>query len=151
MEFTEYQDLLPLEILETVQNIHAELSAIGFTEEIKEAKSGPVLSYMKDRKVLLNYVYRKSGIKVRLYAAEISAYEDCLAVLPDSMKTELKKATDCKKLNGLTCTPTCPGGYTYTLDGELLKKCRSTAFLMTLNQKTAENIQTLILREAEQR
>ena len=55
MEFTEYQDLLPSEILETVQNIHAELSAIGFTEEIKEGKSGPVLSYIKDRKVLLNY------------------------------------------------------------------------------------------------
>ena len=67
MEFTEYQDLLPSEILETVQNIHAELSAMGFTEEIREAKSGPVLSYMKDRKALLNYGYRKSGIKVRLY------------------------------------------------------------------------------------
>ena len=151
MEFTEYQDLLPIEIRETVQNIHAELSAMDFTEEIKEAKSGPVLSYMKDRKVLLNYVYRKSGIKVRLYAAGIAAYGYCLAALPDSMKTELKKATDCKKLNGLPCTPTCPGGYTYTLDGELLKKCRSTAFLMTLNQKTAEYIQTLILREAGER
>ncbi len=84
---------------------------MGFTEEIKEAKSGPVLSYM----------------------------------------TELKKATDCKKRNGLTCTSTCPGEYTYTLDDELLKKCRSMAFLMTLNQKTAEYIQTLILREAGER
>ena len=111
MKFTEYQDLLPSEILETVQSIHAELSKMGFAEDIKEAKSGPVLSYIKDKKVLLNYVYRKSGIKVRLYAAGIAAYEDCLAVLPDSMKAELKKATDCKKLNGLTCTPTCPGGY----------------------------------------
>ena len=151
MTFAEYQDLLPLEILETVQNIHAELLAMGFMEEIKEAKSGPVLSYTKDKKALLNYVYRKSGIKVRLYAGGIAAYEDCLAVLPDSMKAEFKKATDCKKLNGLTCTPTCPGGYTYTLDGELLKKCRSMAFLMTLNQKTAGYIQTLILREAGER
>ena len=151
MKFAEYQELLPLEILETVQSIHAELLAMGFTEEIKEAKSGPVLSYMKDKKVLLNYVYRKNGIKVRLYAAGIAAYEDCLAVLPDSLKAELKKATDCKKLNGMTCSPTCPGGYTYTLDGELLKKCRSMAFLMTLNQKTAEYIQTLILREAGER
>ena len=151
MKFTEYQDLLPMEILETVQSIHAELSKMGFTEDIKEAKSGPILSYIKDKKVLLNYVYRKSGIKVRLYAAGIAAYEDCLAVLPGSMKTELKKAADCKKLNGLPCTPTCPGGYTYTLDGELLKKCRSTAFLMTLNQKTAGYIQTLILREAGER
>ena len=46
---------------------------------------------------VIAYVYRKSGIKVRLSAAGIAAYEDCLAVLPDSMKAELKKATDCKK------------------------------------------------------
>ena len=151
MEFAEYKDLLPSGIRETVQNIHAELSAMGFTAEIREAKSGPVLSYKKDRKVLLNCVYRKSGIKVRLYAAGIAAYEDRLAVLPDSMKAELKKAADCKKLNGLTCTPTCPGGYTYMLDGELLKKCRSMAFLMTLDQKTAEAVQTLILCEAGER
>ena len=38
MKYTEYQDLLPSEILENVQNIHAELSTMGFTEEIKEAK-----------------------------------------------------------------------------------------------------------------
>ena len=151
MKYTEYQDLLPSEILETVQNIHTALSAMGFKEEIREAKSGPVLSYIKDGKSLLNCVYRKSGIKVRLYAAGIAAYEDCLAALPDSMKAELKKAADCKRLNGLTCTPACPGGYAYTLDGELLKKCRSMAFLMTLNQKTAEYIQTLVLREAGER
>ena len=48
MKFAEYQDLLPSEMLETVRNIHAELLAMGFTEEIREAKSGPVLSYIKD-------------------------------------------------------------------------------------------------------
>ena len=151
MTFAEYQALLPSENLETVQDIHAALSAMGFTEEIREAKSGPVLSYVKDRKVLLNYVFRKSGIKVRLYAAGAAAYEESLAALPDSMKAELKKAGDCKKLNGLPCAPTGPGGYTYTLDGELLKKCRSTAFLMTPDKKTAESIRTLILREAGER
>ena len=151
MKYAEYPDLQTQETIETVQNIHAVLSTMGFTEEIKEAKSSPILSYTKDRKALLNYVYRKSGIKVRLYAAGIAAYEDCLSALPDSMKAELKKAADCKKLNGLTCTPACPGGYTYTLDGVLLKKCRSMAFLMTLNQKTAGYIQTLILREAGER
>ena len=39
---------------------------------------------------VIAYVYRKSGIKVRLYAGGIAAYEDCLAVLPDSMKAEFK-------------------------------------------------------------
>ncbi len=151
MTFTEYIELLPQEIRETVQNINTELYAMGFSLDIKEAKSGPILSYAKDKKALLNYVYRKSGIKVRLYAAHISKYESCLATLPDTMKNEFKKATDCKKLNGLPCTPTCPGGYTYSLDGEMLKKCRSMAFLMTLNQKTSGYIQHLVLCEARER
>ena len=72
---------------------------------------------------------QESGIKVRLYAGGTAAYKDCLATIPDSMKAELKKATDCKKLNGLTCTPTCPGGYTYTLDGGLLKNAAVWRFL----------------------
>ena len=124
---------------------------MGFAEEIREAKSGPVLSYAKDGKALLNCVHRKNGIKARLYAAGIAACEDCLAVLPDSMKAELKKAAGCKKLNGPACTPACPGGYACTPDGKLLKKSRGTAFLMTLNQMTAGHIQTLILREAGER
>ena len=67
---------------------------MGFTEEIKETKSGLVLSYMKDKKVLFNYVYRKSGINVRLYAAEIAAYEDCLTMLQDSMKGSSRKVRE---------------------------------------------------------
>ena len=43
------------------------------------------------REALFNRVYRKSGIKARLYAAGIATYEDCLDVLPDSVKAELKK------------------------------------------------------------
>ena len=45
MNFSEYKELLPFEIAETVQSMHEELSAMGFATEIKEAKSGPVLSY----------------------------------------------------------------------------------------------------------
>ena len=48
MKFAEYQDMLPSEMLETVRNIHAELLAMGFTEEIKEAKNNPILSYTKN-------------------------------------------------------------------------------------------------------
>ena len=151
MTFNEYLKLMPIEIHNTIQDIHSELSDMGFIEEIKEAKSGPVLSYAKDKKVLLNYVYRESSIKVRLYATNISKYEKRLIKLPDKMKAELKKANDCKKLNGLNCTPTCQGGYTYTLDGEVLKKCKSMAFLMNMNFESLEYVYDLIIHEAKER
>ena len=53
MKSAEYQDLLPSEMLETVRNIYAELLAMGFTEEIKEAKSGHknqwLMAYFRSR------------------------------------------------------------------------------------------------------
>ena len=33
---------------------------------------------------------------------------------------------------GKTCSPTCPTGYTFVMDGVEYKKCRSMAFLPTL-------------------
>ena len=43
------------------------------------------------------------------------------------------------------------GGYAYTLGGEVLKKCRSMTFLMSLNETTSAQIHDLILCEAKER
>ena len=39
-----------------------------------------------------------------------------------NMKADIRKSGDCKKLSGLNCSPTCSGGYQFTMDGEELKK-----------------------------
>lgn len=61
-------------------------------------------------------------MKMRIYAQSIGEHSEILADLPEKMKTDVKKAGDCKKLNGMTCSPTCSGGYSFTMDGEELKK-----------------------------
>ena len=81
---------------------------------------------------LLNYVFRKTGVKVRIYAAGIGEYSGILSDFPDHMKKDIIKAGDCKKLSGLKCTPTCTGGYAFRMDDTDYKKCKNMAFFHSL-------------------
>lgn len=140
---------IPTEMQEFVINLDALLEEKGSKREIKSAKQGFVTSYSNPNtgKVLLNYVFRKTGVKMRIYAAGVGNYDSILNAFPVKMKKEITKATDCKKLTGGTCSPTCPGGYTFTMDGEEYRKCRSMAFLHNLNQESSTYILELLKSE----
>lgn len=127
------------------------LSEKGSSRTIRTAKSGYVTSYSspKSGKALLNYVFRKSGVKMRIYAEHIGEHSEILSVFPDNMKSDVKKAGDCKKLTGFTCSPTCPGGYRFVMDGVEYKKCKNTAFFHSLTEKNFEHILKLIKAEIE--
>lgn len=120
--------------------------------EVKEAKQGYVVSYsyMKDKKkiALMNYVFRKSGMLVRIYARHISMYQNILDTFPNKMKKEMIKAVDCKRLNGISeCSPTCTAGYNYILDGANYKKCKNSAFFWLINEESKELIEQMIVKE----
>lgn len=85
-----------------------------------------------------------------MYAAHIGIYQQILDALPDVMKKEIIKATDCKKLNGQDCTPNCSGGYMFHMDGAEYKKCRSMAFLHALNSESCGYVKQLIELETEE-
>ena len=72
-----------------------------------------------------------------------------LNCLPDNMKSDIKKAGNCKKLTGLICTPTCNAGYTFVMDGEEYRKCKNTAFFHSLTAENMEHILKLIKAEIE--
>ena len=125
------------------------LTSKGSKRTIKSAKSGFVTSYSSPvtGKALLNYVFRKTGVKMRIYAQSIGEHSDILSDLSENMKADIKKAGDCKKLNGLTCSPTCSGGYSFTMDGEELKKCKNMAFFHSLTEENYDAIKKLIRSE----
>ena len=127
------------------------LIARGSKRTIKAAKSGFVTSYSSPTsgRALLNYVFRKSGVKMRIYAEHIGEHSEVLNCLPDNMKSDIKKAGDCKKLTGFTCTPTCTAGYSFVMDGEEYRKCKNMAFFHSLNAGNMEHILKLIKAEIE--
>lgn len=137
---------IPAQNQEFVIELDKKLVNKGCKREIKSAKSGFVTSYLNplSGKTLLNYVFRKTGVKMRIYAAEIRKYDATLHEFPLSMKKEIIKATDCKKLTGGTCSPTCPGGYVFSMDEVEYKKCKNTAFFFDLNEISSTYIEKML-------
>ncbi len=136
---TEFQDFLKsVEESERgfVAELHEFLSENGCKCDIKESKSGFVVSYVRDKKTLMNYVQRKTGTKARIYAANVGSYQELLNTLPPKLKKDIVKAAPCKRLLDPTaCNPKCSMGYTFEMDGEFYKKCRSTAFMFSLSEE----------------
>lgn len=86
---------------------------------------------------------------MRIYARGIGSYEEILTEFPENMKKDIRKGGDCKKLNSLNCSPTCPGGYLFSMDGEEYRKCKNSAFFHDLSAENEEFLMKLIFAELE--
>lgn len=142
---------IPEDCREFVSELDKYLSSTGSKRTIKTARSGYVTSYSHPRsgRALLNYVFRKSGVKMRIYAENIGDHSEILSDFPDNMKSDITKSGDCKKLIGLNCSPTCTAGYSFVMDGAEYKKCKNTAFFHSLTHNNTEYIMRLIKAEIE--
>lgn len=142
---------IPFECQEFVLKLDKYLMGKGSKRTIKSAKSGFVTSYSspKSGKALLNYVFRRNGVKIRVYAGNIGKYAEILSDFPDNMKKDIIKSGDCKKLNGLNCSPTCAGGYSFPMDGIVYKKCKNMAFFHSLEEKKFATIRKLVKSEID--
>lgn len=118
--------------------------------DIKSAKSGYVVSYIlcDRKKTLATFVFRKSGIRLRIYADHVAEYQELLERLPEKMKKDIRKASVCKRLvDPEDCNPKCPRGYSFSLDGEAYQKCRHMAFMPALNKENNPFIRELLEKE----
>lgn len=134
---------------EYVSKINDFLLSKGCGCAVKSAKSGFVVSYLRgdSKKTLMNFVMRKSGVQVRVYAARAGEYGDVLDMLPEKIKSKVKNSTDCRKLNGTGDDPKCPGGYEFVMDGEVYKKCRNSAFFFPMSEENAPFVKMILEKE----
>lgn len=148
-QFMLFLNDIPADMQGFVLELDKDLTEKGSKKTIKVAKNGYVASYSSPvtGKALLNYVFRKTGVKMRIYAAQIGEHADILGDFPANMKADIIKAGDCKKLTGRDCSPTCPGGYAFTMDGTEYKKCKSMAFFHSLTEENCNYINKLIMSE----
>ncbi|MDL2318803.1 hypothetical protein LJC74_07020 [Eubacteriales bacterium OttesenSCG-928-A19] len=133
-----------------VDATHAFLLENGCKTRVQLAKSGYVVSYdhAGSKRVIANYVFRRKGMLMRLYADHVGAYEDQLQALPESMRKAIAKSPTCKRLIDPTrCSPHCRMGNTFTLDGEEHKKCRFTNFLLLVDEESQPYLRGLLERE----
>ena len=73
-----------------VRALHGIFTEHGCKLEIKEAKSGYVVSYLLNRKTVMNYVFRRKGLLARIYAGHIAGYMAHLELQAAVFKSRLQ-------------------------------------------------------------
>jgi len=135
-----------------VEKLNNKLIEQGCGLVIKEAKSGYAASYQLDKKTVMNWVFRKTGVWARIYGDYASKYENTIASLPADMQKKMTTSRDCKRLIDPTaCSDTCVKGFVYALNGDTYKKCRNDGMLFLLTNETAEHIAGLVCAEVNVR
>ncbi len=137
-----------------IGTLHKELTDKNYITEIKQAAQGYVVSYVHrpTKRTIANYVFRKKGLLLRVYADNVISYMETLTSWPDSMKEAVKKAGPCKRLlNPADCNPRCPTGYDFILDDERQQKCRYNGFLLSLTDETKPYLLEMVRCEIKAR
>lgn len=131
-----------------VEKLNDKLLEQGYELVIKEVKSGYTATYQMEKKTVMNWVFRKTGIWARIYGDNAGRYEEVIAALPADMQKKMTASRDCKRLiDPDACSGTCVKGFVYSLNGETQKKCRNDGMLFLLTEETAEYIAGLICAE----
>lgn len=131
-----------------VEKLNDKLLEQGCELVIKEVKSGYTATYQMEKKTVMNWVFRKTGIWARIYGDNAGRYEEVIAALPAHMQKKMAASHDCKRLiDPDACSDTCVKGFVYSLNGETQKKCRNDGMLFLLTEETAEYIAGLICAE----
>ena len=150
--FKEFLSAVAPEYQSFVEKLNNKLIEQGCDLVIKEAKSGYAASYQLEKKTVMNWVFRKSGVLARIYGDNAGKYEEIIASLPAEMQKKMTASRECKRLIEPTaCSDTCVKGFVYTLNGDTHKKCRNDGMFFLLTNETAEHIARLVCAEVNVR
>ena len=139
---------------EFVTKTNDDLSQNGYKVKIEMAKSGFLVSFFeaKTKRSIANFVFRKSGLVVRIYGENVNRYLNFMETLPESMCKAIDKAPICKRLvNPMACNSRCPMGYDFILKGKHHQKCRYSGFMFPVNDENIPFIKTFLATEARER
>ena len=136
-----------------VGSLHEYLLQNGCLLKMTSAKNGYVVSYQhgKKKRVIMNFVFRKSGLFTRIYCDHIGKYIEALEGISANMVKTIEKAPLCKRFDDPSqCNSKC-SGYVFTLKGKQHQKCRYNCFLFAVSGESIPFIRTLFENELQYR
>lgn len=134
--------------------IHQSLVRDQYKMKIERKANGFLVSYAhpKTRRSLLNFLFRKKGLCVRVYADGLGSYADFVSGLPEKMEMEIAKAATCKRLlNPADCNPRCVAGYDFMVGPNRYQKCRYSCFQFAVTAESAPILLAFIEKERRER
>ena len=152
-----YEDFIAMvdpQMVPFVNEVNGYLLQNGCTLGIEPAKSGYVVSYKHkaSERTMVNFVFRKKGLVIRIYADNVRKYMEYLEQLPKAMLQSIAKAPVGRPMiNPELCNAHCPKGYEFLLGGEIQQKCRYNCFLLFLSEEANPYIMEILRKEMAQR
>ena len=149
MDFEDFIIEVDPQYQDFARKVHEYLLQNDCKLKMTSAKNGYVVSYQygKKKRVLMNFVFRKSGLVTRIYADHIGQYAETLGSVTEKMKRTVEKAPVCKRFEDPTsCNSKC-SGYVFHLGSIQHQKCRYNCFLFEVNDESIPFIRTLIEKE----
>jgi hypothetical protein len=130
-QFSDFIKTVELQHQDYVKSTHDTLVAYGCKFKVENKTSGYFVSYShpKTKKSLLNFLFRKNGLLMRLYPNGVNS--EIVNGLPNSMTLEIDKQIPCKM-----CSEKCPKGYVFSIRGQSFNKCRYNAFLFVVTDES---------------
>jgi hypothetical protein len=137
-----------------IMNIHESLTGSGYRSKVEKKASGFFVGYTHPatKRSMLNLLFRKKGLHVRIYAENHKQYAHFIHNLPEDIETQVAKATDCKRfLTPPECSDSCSAGYDILIGGNRYQKCRYACFHLKANTESLPVITELIEFEKTER
>ena len=131
------------------RSINEYMLSNGCALKITTAKNGLVVSYqhLAKKRVVMNFVFRKKRLVVRIYGDHVGGYTEFLETMPDSMKDAIRTAPSCKRFETPPrCSPKC-GGNVFSISGVQYHKCRYSCFMFVVDDESIPFITAHIERE----
>jgi len=134
------------------QELHDYMLNNGCKATFEVKATGLLGSYKhtKTKKTVINVLYKKRGLLVRIYGENIGQYPNFLNTLPEEMVQEIDSAGICKRLVNNGCSPKCIG-YDFTIGDAHFQKCRYNCFEFLVTEESSPYIRTFVENEIEQR
>ena len=133
---------------EFISSLHKYLTGNDCKTKFELKSSGFFVSYSHNKKSIINLLFRKKGLIVRIYGENVNKYLDFMNTLPEEMFKAIEKAPKCKRLiNPNDCNPKCPMGYDFTIKGKYFQKCRINCFMFDINSENNPYIKLFIENE----
>jgi len=137
-----------------VTKIHKSMTESGYKYKVEKKALGFALSYKhpKTKRSICNMLFRKDGLRIRIYAESHIQYAAFIENLPEDMEAQVAKAVNCKRfLIPPECSDTCSAGYDISIRGNRYQKCRYSCFFFKANNDNLPIITELIELEKASR
>ena len=151
-QFLEFFTGVSDEYKDFVTKIHERLLQEGCSVKISSNKTNIFsVKYAQGRKGVFLFMLRKKGLKASLYAGNFTQYPDVLNNLPESMKTQISKSSNCINImKPGKCRDRCIG-YDINIGEDLYRKCKYDCFQFDVNDQSIPGLLELLESELEAR